>query len=346
MGFRSARSAPPAMTLEGVLGPNDRLEEARGVRIDGPEALCVSAAGALLVGAGDRVLSLRRWGEAPGPWMTAGAAVTALAASPGGLVAVGTAGGGLVVLDAAGGPQPGWTLPADVRSVSDCAFVSEDELLVVDSGYPSSDSVMTVAPWDEKAEGRLLTIRRSGEPRVAAGGLPCPLGVCVDTGGAPLVSLFERAALVEASGRVRRSGLPGYLGRIRRTAGGYLLCCLSRRDPLIEFLKTEPAFVAEMKARIAPRHWIGPRATPEFAHDFPIELGATRLFGEVKPWAPSFSYGLLVALDEQLMPVASAQSRAHGKRHAISDATVWNGEVIAVGKASGEILNLGAGGLA
>ena len=98
-----------------------------------------------------------------------------------------------------------------------------------------------------------------------------------------------------------------------------------------------------MKAKIEPRHWIAPRATPEFSHDFPIELGATRLFGEVKPWAPSFSYGLLIEMDESLMPVGSAHSRANGRRHAICDAAVWNGDLIAVSKASGEILNLGQG---
>jgi len=261
-------------------------------------------------------------------------------------VAVGTAGGRLAVLDGRGRPQSGWSLPPDVCSVSDCTFVSDAELLIVDSGYGSEEPFMSLAPWDEAARGRLLSIRADGEPRVLASGLHCPLGVCLDADGTPVVSLFERACLVDGSGRVRQAGYPGYLGRIRRTASGFVLACLSRRDALIEFLKTEPSFVAEMKAKIAPHHWLAPLATPEFSHDFPIELGATRLFGEVKPWAPSFSYGLLVELDEAFMPVASAHSRANGTRHAISDVAVWNGELIAVSKASGELLNLGAGSLA
>jgi hypothetical protein len=331
------------MTLEGVLGPNDRLEQAEGVRVEHPDALGVSATGMLLFSAGSRILAMRRWGDAPEVWADVGAPVSALASSPGGLVAVGLAGGRLAVLDGQGLPRPGWSLPPDVRSVSDCAFVSDDELLVVDSGYRSDEPFMSLAPWQEAAHGRLLSITPTEEPRVVTSGLHCPLGVCLDADGAPLVSLFERACLSDASGRVRQSGYPGYLGRVRRTAGGFVLACLSRRDPLIEFLKTEPAFVSEMKATIAPGHWIAPRATPEFAHDFPIELGATRLFGEVKPWAPSFSYGLVVELDEALMPVASAHSRANGTRHAISDVAVWNGDLIAVSKASGELLNLGAG---
>ena len=171
------------------------------------------------------------------------------------------------------------------------------------------------------------------------------MGICRDPNGELIVTELETARIVDLSNRVRRSGLPAYVGRIRKIADGYLLACLSRRDPLIEFLKTEKAFVAEMKATIEPRHWISPRATPDFSHDFPIELGATRLFGEVKPWAPSFSYGLLIMLDDDLMPVGSAQSRANGRRHAISDATTWNGDVIAVSQASGEILNLGPGAM-
>jgi hypothetical protein len=119
---------------------------------------------------------------------------------------------------------------------------------------------------------------------------------------------------------------------------------LSRRDALIEFLKTEPEFVARMKARIEPKHWISPRVVPEFSHDFPIELGATRLFGEIKPWAPSFSYGLLIETDSAMMPVSAAHSRANGVRHAISDVVSWNGALIAVSRGSGAILKLDAAG--
>ena len=199
------------------------------------------------------------------------------------------------------------------------------------------------AAWDHKARGQVLALRRSGQLDILARGLHCPMGVCLDAQDRVLVSLFERASIVDTSANPRLAGYPGYLGRFRRTDRGYVLACLSRRDPLIEFLKTERAFVAEMKAGIAPRHWIGPRVDPEFSHDFPIELGATRLYGQVKPWAPSFSYGLLIELDENLMPLSSAHSRANGQRHAICDALLWNGRLTALSKASGEILRLGEG---
>lgn len=337
------RRQPPAMTLEGVLGPNGGLDEARGLRVEAPDALAVAADGRLLFSSGARVMALGSWCREPEGWAAFDAPVTALCCGPGGLVAVGLAGGRVIVLEASGEPIGGWSLPAGrVASVVDCVFRSADELLLVDCGYGADADLLARATWDDEGHGQLISLRRSGETATVVSGLHCPMGVCLDAGGGPLVSLLERAGIVDASGRVVQSGYPGYLGRLRRTAAGYALACLSRRDPLIEFLKTEGAFVAEMKAMIAPRHWIAPRTNPEFSHDFPIELGATRLFGEVKPWAPSFSYGLLVETDARLMPVASAQSRANGRRHAICDAASWNGELIAVSRASGEILNLGA----
>jgi hypothetical protein len=254
---------------------------------------------------------------------------------------VGTLGGGLRVHDSSGRPGSGWKQPADLTAVADALFLSDDELAVVDHGYKPEDPLLSVAPWDDVARGRIVSVRRDGESRVLASGLRCPMGVSQDGRGVVIVTEFERARIVDASGKVRQAGYPGYLGRLRKTGTGYVMACLSRRDTLIEFLKTERKFVDAMKATIPPQHWIAPRVNPEFSHDFPIELGATRLFGEIKPWAPSFSYGLVIELSDTLMPVGAAHSRADGRRHAISDALIWNGDLVAVSKASGELLNLG-----
>jgi hypothetical protein len=346
MFFSLRKHEAPAMTLEGVLGPNSRLDEAAGMKVDAPHALCVDGGGRLLFSSRGAVLALPRWGAEPARWLEFGSPVTALAASPGGLVAVGLTGGRLAVCDGAGNPVPGWMMPSGIMTVADLAFASDDELVVVDNGYGSSEAFMSVAPWDDAGRGRVVAVTRSQAPKVLAEGLHCPMGIARDGTGEWMLSLFERAAIVGLAGDVKQGGYPAYPGRIRRTAAGYVMACLARRDPLIEFLKTEKDFVAEMKSGMEPRHWIAPRASPEFSHDFPIELGSTRLFGEIKPWAPSFSYGLVIALDDELMPVASFHSRANGLRHEISDALLWNGDLIAVSRASGEILNAGAGGLA
>jgi hypothetical protein len=339
--FKPKKSEPPAMTLEGVLGPNSRLDEAAAIPVERPDALAVTADGRLLFSSGHAVHTLNRWGEPPQPWGRFEHPVSALAASPGGLVAVGLEGGGIQVHDMSGQPLA-WNV-ARAGSVTDCLFLSEEEVVIVSHGYAPDQDILSIAPWDDEKRGSVTSIPRSGEARILAKDLHCPMGLCRDGNGDLVITELETARAIDIPGKVRRSGFPAYVGRIRKTPDGYLLSCLSRRDPLIEFLKTETEFVAEMKATIEPRHWISPRATPEFSHDFPIELGATRLFGEVKPWAPSFSYGLLIMLDHAMMPLGSAQSRANGRRHAISDATIWNGDVIAVSRASGEILNLGPG---
>jgi hypothetical protein len=332
------------MTLEGALGPNSRLDDAAGIPVAAPEALAIAVDGQLLFTSGAQVHALSAWGATPTVWKVFSQPVTALACSPGGRIAVGLAGGTVSVFERSGEVSPGWISPSGLVSVADCLFLSEDELVVVDHGYRADESVLSVAPWDPAERGKALIVRRAGETRTIAEGLHCPMGISRDADGELIVTELERARIVTPPNKVRQSGFPGYLGRIRRTPAGYVMACLARRDPLIEFLKTEREFVAEMKASISPHHWIAPRASPEFSHDFPIELGATRLFGQVKPWAPSFSYGLVIELDESLTPVASAHSRANGRRHAITDATVWNGRLVAVSKASGEILDLGPEG--
>jgi hypothetical protein len=338
MFFRGRRYDMPAMPLEGALGPNSRLDEAQAFPIAKPEAVCVNHDGHLLVSSGSNVLRVRQWGEAPEIWGIFDSPVTALAVSEGGRVAIGLCGGRIVVRDAAGDTLSGWKPKTSLYAVADCLFLSEDELALIDHGYEANEPILSIAPWDQAARGRAVAIARTGETRVIAAELHCPMGIVRAPDGALAVTEMAQARVVGAHGKVLQSGFPAYLARIRKVGDGYALACLSRRDPLIEFLKTEREFVTRMKANIDPRLWISPRATPEFSHDFPIELGATRLFGEIKPWAPSFSYGLVIETDAAMTPLGSAHSRANGVRHAISDVTAWDGSLIAVSRASEEIL--------
>ena len=282
------------------------------------------------------VLRYATWDAAPRLVQRLDAPVTALAASPGGRVAV-AVGDRLFMLT--GDRAVEWPLQG-VTGISDLVFLEEDEIAVVDTGYAPDQPILALAPWDPVARGQVVAVRASGQRQLVAG-LHCPTGISLSDEGLAIAEM-DRARIVDTSGKVRQAGYPAYLGRLRKTARGYALACLSRRDPLIEFLKTEPEFVRLMTTTIDPRHWIAPRDRPDFAHDLPITLGATRLHGTIKPWAPSFSYGLVILLDDALMPTGSAHSRANGQRHAICDVCDWNGDLIALSRASGEVLNLGA----
>lgn len=336
------RESPlPAMTLEGALGPNRRLDQAEGRAVAAPQALCVAGGGGLMVSSGHSVQLLADWNAALTPWRDFPRPVTALAAdASGATIAVGLAGGGLVVCDITGAELSAWNAPVGLKSVVDCQFLPDGRLALLDNGFDADENPLSVAPWDGRRAGQVVVVTRDGESRVLARELHCPMGLALDRNGSLIIAEMEHACLLDVEGRVLRQGLPGYLARLRRTSSGYALACLGRRDPLIEFLKSEPGFIAEMKANIATEHWIAPRVHADFSHDFPIEAGATRLFGEIKPWAPSFSYGLVVELDAALMPVASAHSRADGRRHCISDVVEWGGGLVAVSLASQELLRL------
>lgn len=335
MFFRRKPPAPPTLTLEGTLGPNDRLDLAQAMAVTDPQAMCV-AGGMLIVSSGSDVLRYASWGAAPRLMQRLPAPVTALAASPGGRVAA-AVGDRLFVLEE--DKETEWPLQG-VTGISDVLFLAEDEIAVVDTGYTADEPILTLAPWDAAARGQVVAVKATGQRQIVAG-LHCPTGISMSSEEL-VITEMEKARIVDASVKPLKTGYPAYLGRLRKTTSGYALACLSRRDPLIEFLKTEPEFVRLMTSTIDPPHWIAPRDRPDFAHDLPITLGATRLHGTIKPWAPSFSYGLVIELDNALMPTGSAHSRANGRRHAICDVCEWNGELIALSRASGEVLNLGA----
>jgi hypothetical protein len=88
------------------------------------------------------------------------------------------------------------------------------------------------------------------------------MGISLDDKGELIITELERRPHPRRIGQVRQSGYPGYLGRLRKDHDRIFLACLARRDPLIEFLKTEQDFVAEMTAKIAPQHRIAPRVSP------------------------------------------------------------------------------------
>ena len=83
MFFRGAKQEMLAMTLEGGLGPNGRLDDADALPIAKPEAICVNRDGQLLVSSGSDVLLIRQWGQEPERWGSFDAPVSALAVKRG-----------------------------------------------------------------------------------------------------------------------------------------------------------------------------------------------------------------------------------------------------------------------
>ena len=61
--------------------------------------------------------------------------------------------------------------------------------------------------------------------------------------------------------------------------------------------------------------------------------------GILKPWAPTLSYGLVVALDHNFVPLESLHSRAGGLRHGITGAQEFEGRLWMAVQGKGEVLS-------
>ena len=87
-----------------------------------------------------------------------------------------------------------------------------------------------------------------------------------------------------------------------------------------------------MMREIDPQFWVAPSL--HYAKDYrePLQAGAIKQLGELKPWAPSRSYGLIVGLDAEFGPTESFHSRADGKRHGITSCVEIDDRLFATSK--------------
>ena len=62
-----------------------------------------------------------------------------------------------------------------------------------------------------------------------------------------------------------------------------------------------------------------------------MQGGSVKTMGILKPWAPTFSYGLIARLNNELIPVKSYHSRADGVRHGVTSLAIGQDDRIFVG---------------
>ena len=113
--------------------------------------------------------------------------------------------------------------------------------------------------------------------------------------------------------------LPAYPSRMSRSANGDIwLALFAPRSQLVELVLREPRYRRDMMREIAREHWICPALYSNRTFLEPLQRGALKQMGILKPWAPSLSYGLVLRLDQDLNPLESLHSRADGNRHGIT----------------------------
>ena len=345
LGFH--KKAPTISLLDGPLCPNDKLEEAASIPLRGPDDICLASDGSLLVSSGNSILRLVDWSS--GKFESVAEfdnSVTALDCRDDGTIAVALDQAGIQLVDSHGKIYSPWkskTLsPKTGRALR---FCQDGSLFVADACQAQGRFPHLHDLFAEAGSGRVLKLEDNGDGEVVAEGLRYPHGIAEIEPGLLAIAESWSACLSRIPNKTSRKSiligdLPGYPARIHPFPEGFILTCFARRDPLIEFILTEKRYVARMTQELPPELWIAPRLSAQPDYRLPIQSGATRLFGALKPWAPSFSYGLVMILDPNFMPMTSAQSRANGRRHGITAALQWRGDLIAVSKGNNELLKL------
>ncbi|MDY0873822.1 SMP-30/gluconolactonase/LRE family protein [Dongia rigui] len=326
----AALTVPP---LDGALKPNNRLENAPlGIAAEMPDCL-VQLGGRLLWAEGRRVMS-----EA-GQVASAGGEITALAASPSGRLAIAALGKGIAIDGVA------VTSLAGLVCVTGLSFESEEVLWIA-----IGSSVNAYADWSRD----FLELRRTGQVwrydianeslvRVADR-LGHPKGILARGDGVIVSEAWkQRLIRIDAAGRITQlmEDLPGYpAGISAREAGGYWLALFAPRGPLLELVLREPAYRLAMMAEVEPEFWIAPALRSGHSFREPMQGGALKQMGILKPWAPTRSYGLVVELDADFTPVQSLHSRAGGRRHGMTSVVEVGGVLWATSKGGDEVLKI------
>ncbi len=318
-GGEAAVTVPP---MDGALRPNRRLEEAPAAVIaPAPDAIVTDGARAWFA-SGANVMRLDPSGGSADTVREFDSPVTALALSPEGAIAAGLDDGRIVIV---GGVHDGVTIARLGSRASVCPtallFVSETELIVAQGSATRRPSEWKHDVMLRGASGSVWRVGLpGGEATLLADRLSWPYGLAQAPDGALAVSESwkHRVVLIDPSGAIRPvlDDLPGYPARLSpATGGGYWLAIFAPRNQIIEFIQREPEFLRRMMAEVDPAYWAAPSLSPSVTFLEPLQGGAQKHLGMLKPWAPTRSYGLVAHLDRQFRPTHGYHSRADGLRH-------------------------------
>lgn len=329
----AALTVPP---LDGALRPDNRLEEApAGIAAQAPDCLVLKdgkpawSEGSRLMWEGGEIAA------APGE-------ITALAVSPAGRLAIAAESAGVTI--------DGQVLPAlaGISCVTALAFEGEAALWIA-----VGSTVNLIGEWSKD----FLEMRRAGRVLrydIAAGALKpvaerlgYPRGLLWTPSGMLVSEAWEKRVIrLDASGRTTQliEDLPGYpAGLATSASGGFWLALFAPRGPLIELVLREPTYRRAMMREVDPAYWIAPALSSGSSFLEPMQGGALKQMGILKPWAPTRSYGLVVELNADFTPVQSLHSRAGGRRHGITSVLDVDGELWAASRGGNEIVRIHTG---
>ena len=353
-GFDEAGSTVPMM--DGPLKPNTALDSAPvALQLPGVDNLTATSGG-LICSQGAALLritsadgtALKVVAERSFP-----AAITCLADDGKGALAVGLDGQGVVIQ---GGSHGGIEIKelngAVLRSPSAALFLDPDTLIVANGSadYPMADWKRDL--MNRRASGGIWRISLDGRSHSAtqlARNLAFPYGLAPGPGGVLLVSEAWRHRVIAIDPMVEKpprsilADLPAYPARITATESGYWLALFAPRNQLVEFVLREEGYRRKMVDGIDPDQWIAPARSSGASFLEPIQGGARKKLNMLKPWSPSWSYGLVVRCDQAMRPIGSFHSRADGNIHGVTSLAEDGGKIFIGAKGSGAVVVLDAG---
>lgn len=345
----AAVTVPP---LDGALKPNNLLENApHAVGAQEADNIVLGRKG-LMFSSGDRVLRLEPSdGAEPTLVMTAAGTITAMALASSGSLAVASDAGGVVLFDEDGSSRTVNSGGGKALSCVTAMTFADDRTLLACVG--SADNPIGDWQRDLLSSGRSGSIWRfdlaSGEATQLAGALGFPNGILAEPDGHIVVceSWGKRLVRIGAGGRAVRpvlEDLPGYPARLSRSGrGGYWLSVFAPRSQLIEFIMREPGYRHAMMQEVDPAYWVAPALRSGVSFREPMQGGALKQMGILKPWAPTRSYGLVIELDGNFEAVRSMHSRAGGRRHGVTSAVERDGVLWVTSKGGDQVVALDLG---
>lgn len=330
-------------SFDGALKPNQALGSAEALlECEAPEDVAVDG-NSLLIADGPRLLRLA--GSSAMTVRTFERPISALAARPGGGLAVALGGTEVRIYDDVSVENPGRVFRGELHSVNALASAPDGSLIATDGSM-----VRGVDDWARDLmelgqTGRVFRLDpKTGAVTRLAGGLGYAFGA-VASGDNVLVSESWRHRLVSISpngtSKIVLAHLPVYPSRLAPAAGGgYWLTAFTARTQLVEFVLREPAYRRRMLAEIEPEYWVVPRLRSGNSFKEPLQGAHIKTMGVMKPWAPPRSYGLVIRLGADGAPRYSLHSRADGVNHGIVSAVEFGEHLIMVAKGPRRILRL------
>lgn len=330
-----AVTIPP---MDGALRPNTALDEADIVKSCEEPDNITSVAGKLIFSSGRDIFAMNN-GK---PIASFASAVTALAANSTGTIAVGLNTGGIVFHNSKIPPLDGFKCPTAL------AFDGANDLYICNGSDTHNASEWAADLMQKNSNGSLWHVSLdSGERRCLAKNLAFPYGLVIDAPHNRVIASEawrHRLASIPTQGGMPKpvlAKLAGYPARItRKSSGGYILCLFAPRNRLIEFVLQEDDYRNAMLGEVDSRYWIAPSLSASRSFLEPLQNGGVKTMGIHKPWSPSRSYGLIVELDTNFLPITSYHSRANGTRHGITSAIEHEGEIIATSRGGNLILRV------